>query len=524
MTKQETISQLFQSAIKLHQSGQIVPAIPLYRQILALDSRHGDANHLLGLALHQTGHDDEAIPLFNRALMIMPDNAACLGNFGELWRKQKNYKKAMECYEKLLVLTPNDNQIRELWGEALIKLERYEEAVAYFQKQIDAGKDNADTWWSMSEILRMMDRVEESVQASLKATQMNPNSEGAWHSLGWNLIKIGKVRESIPCFNRAIALKPDRALLYWRRAWALMLLGQYEQAWADYEARWYDEDLQLKDRRPFPGPLWQGQDLTGKTLFIHLEQGIGDTFQFMRYLPMVQARGGKLVVEAHSNFFSLIVRSFPGIEFRHEPVLVPQYDYHLPLLSLPHVFATTLATVPAKVPYLVPDREKVEAWRQRLAGEAGLKVGIAWAGSPMHKNDRQRSIRLQCLAPLAQVAGVQFVSLQKGPGAEQLAQTPDFKMLDWTEELNDWDDTAALVSALDLVIAVDTSVAHLAGALARSTWTLLPFAPDFRWMIDRDDTPWYPTMRLFRQPALRDWESVVQTVAQSLRQLAQQGG
>jgi tetratricopeptide (TPR) repeat protein len=516
MTKQQQIAQTLQSAIKLHQSGEIEPAIPIYRQVLALDSRNADANHLLGLALHQSGQDDQAIPLFNRALMILPNNPPALGNFAELWRKQKNYAKAMECYEKLLVLTPNDNQVRELWGEALIKLERFEEGLAYFQKVIDSGKDTADTWWSMSEILRMMDRVEESVTASLKATQKDPNSAGAWHSLGWNLIKIGKVRESIPCFNRAIELIPNRPLLYWRRAWALLLLGQYEQAWHDYEARWYDEDLQLPDRRPFPGPLWKGEDLGGKTIFIHMEQGIGDAMQFVRYLPMVQERGGKLIAESHTSMHSLLTRSYPQIDFRHEPMQLPVYDYHLPLLSLPHIFRTTIASVPAKVPYLVPDSAAVQSRRQRLAREPGLKVGLAWAGSPAHKNDRQRSIRLDRLAPLAQVPGVRFVSLQKGTAAEQLAQMPAFNMLDWTAELNDWDATAALVDALDLVISVDTSVAHLAGALAKPTWTLLPFAPDFRWMIERDDTPWYPTMRLFRQPTLRDWESVAKTVSEAL--------
>jgi tetratricopeptide (TPR) repeat protein len=507
MDKRQKIAQLLPQAMRHHEANELDRAMALYRQILELDSRDADANHLLGLALHQSGNDEQAIPLFKRALMASPRNPFCHANLAELWRKQGKTENALECYRNVLSINPHDMAIRHLMGEALAKLERNAEAVAEYEKIIASGKATSATYWGMSEVLRQVDRMDDAVAAARKAIELDPNSDGAWHAYGWNLVRTGKVRESLPCFERAIQLNSKKPLLYWRRGWARLLLGDYERGWPDYETRWDDEEIQLKDRRPFPGLIWRGDDVNGKTVFVHMEQGAGDALQFLRYVPMIQERGGRVVLECYKDLAPLIARSIPGLELRTDPSQPPpQYDFHVPLLSLPYAFKTTLATVPAKVPYLHADPVAVEVWRARLAEKPGLKIGLTWSGNPKHKNDRHRSIKLAQLGALKDIAGIQLVSLQKGPGSEQIAQVPELNLLNWTDELKNWDDTAALASALDVIITVDTSVAHLAGALAKPTWMLLPFAPDFRWIIDREDTPWYPTMRLFRQQKFNDWQ------------------
>jgi len=237
----------------------------------------------------------------------------------------------------------------------------------------------------------------------------------------------------------------------------------------------------------------------------------------VRYIPLISARGAAgVVLEAPLEIYPLARRSFPQAELLTENEQKIKYNFFLPIMSLPLAFGTRLDTIPADIPYLRADEQATENWKRRLAEFPGKKIGIVWAGSPTHANDKNRSILLRRLLPLAAVPGVRSVSLQKGERSKQVAEAPEFNLIDWTEELRNYDDTAALVSALDLIISVDTSVAHLSGALGKPTWTLIPYAPDFRWLLDRQDSPWYPTMRLFRQPALGDWETVVQRVAGEL--------
>jgi hypothetical protein len=251
---------------------------------------------------------------------------------------------------------------------------------------------------------------------------------------------------------------------------------------------------------------------------LHSEQGFGDTIQFIRYAPLLARQGARVVVECQPELRSLL-RGVEGVQHllaQGEPL--PPFDLHAPLLSLPLAFGTRLGSIPAQVPYLKADPALAEAWRGKVAGDGRrLKIGLAWAGSPARKGDRQRSVSLSALAPLAAVKGADFYSLQKGPAAEQAKNPPpEMRLMDLTAELKDFADTAALIASLDLVISVDTAVAHLAGAMARPVWTLLEFVPAWRWLLDREDSPWYPTMRLFRQPSRGDWGSVVRRVAEAL--------
>jgi hypothetical protein len=332
---------------------------------------------------------------------------------------------------------------------------------------------------------------------------------------------MGRYEEAMPCLERAIGLRPDLAIIHWNRAIALLLEGRLTEGWAEAEWRFaYTPAL----RRDFPQPAWDGRsDLAGRTILLHAEQGLGDAIQFCRYAPMVAARGGgdRVVLECQPELAALLTTA-PGVAQvvrRGDPL--PPFELHCPLLSLPHRFGTTLATIPAAVPYLTPDPDKVRAWQSRLAADGpGRKVGLAWAGSPGHANDRQRSCRLSDFAPLANVPGVTFYSLQLGPTGEQATNPPPgLRLLDPTADLRNFADTAALVANLDLVISVDTAVVHLAGALAKPTWVLLPFNPDWRWLRDREDSPWYPTMRLFRQSERGNWKSTIERVASELREL-----
>ena len=303
-------------------------------------------------------------------------------------------------------------------------------------------------------------------------------------------------------------------------ALALLLQGRFAEGWEAYESR---RQIRRIARDPgFVQPFWDGSPLGGRRILLTSEQGFGDTIQFVRYAPLVAARGGRVLLQCKPELKRLLAGQC-GIEQVVTPGdATPAFDVWCLLMSLPHLLGTTLQTIPAQVPYLTPDPHLIDKWGKRTAHEpAGLKVGLVWAGGAHNKNDRVRSLSLGALAPLAQVPGVRFYSLQKGAASDQ-ARTPPagMEMTDWTPELADFADTAALVANLDLVISVDTAVAHLAGAIGKPVWVLLPLSPDFRWLLNRDDSPWYPTVRLFRQPTRGDWASVIERVRRALHQLS----
>jgi len=298
----------------------------------------------------------------------------------------------------------------------------------------------------------------------------------------------------------------------------LLLQGDFKRGWQEHEWRWKCRDYPSPQRN-FAQPLWDGSALERRTLLLHTEQGLGDAIQFIRYLPLVAQRGGKIIIECQAELrrlFQTMLEKCP-IVVRGDPL--PAFDLHCPLLSLPLIFGTTLENIPQTVPYLHADAQDVKKWRERLDEHSPhLKMGLVWAGSPTNKNDRSRSIKLQSLAPLGQVPGVRLLSLQKGAAAAE-AKTPPMGMelVDYTQELTDFADTAALIANLDLLISVDTAVVHLAGAMGKLVWTLLPFSPDWRWLLERENSPWYPTMRLFRQQVIGDWDNVITRVASALQ-------
>jgi hypothetical protein len=361
-------------------------------------------------------------------------------------------------------------------------------------------------------------RHEEAATSYRQAARLRPHYPEAHSNLGNALLEVGHVEEAARCYEEALRQDPEHPSAHWNRAWLRLLCGDFERGWEEYEWRWVTGNAAP---RHFRQPVWDGSALWGATILLHAEQGLGDTVQFVRYAPWVKEAGGRVVVECQARLAPL-VRTVAGVdEVVEAGSTLPPFDTHAGLLSLPRIFGTSVKTLPAEVPYFTLDATRIERWRARLAQAGGFKAGLVWAGSPTHKNEHSRSIRLSALAPLAAVSGVSLFSLQRGPQAAELASAP-FPITNLEEQNNDILDTAASLTHLDLVIAVDTMVAHLAGALARPVWTLLAYVPDFRWLLGRDDSPWYPTMRLFRQPRPGDWAAVIARVAEELRNAARQ--
>jgi lipoprotein NlpI len=362
--------------------------------------------------------------------------------------------------------------------------------------------------------LRENGQLDAAIDAHRNALQLNPEYADAWRNLGVALNAKGLFDEAMSAYDRALQIKPDFAHVHFNRGVLRLLRGDFQNGWPEYEWRWkLPSEI---TRRPTGPGQWNGEELRGQTILLYAEQGIGDTLQFVRYVPMVVERGGRVMVQCQPELLPLLA-GFPGIQqIAVAGQTLPPFERHCALMSLPLTFGTELASIPRQIPYIQPDALLVEQWHNRFGAGSEFKVGLVWAGKAAYRNDRIRSIDFAQLSPLWNVPGVQFLSLQKGHAKP--APPPGAKWLDWTDDLHNFAQTAALIANLDLVITVDTAVAHLAGAMGKPAWVLLSFVPDWRWQLDRDDSPWYPTMRLFRQSALNDWLGVIARVAEALRQ------
>jgi Flp pilus assembly protein TadD len=485
------IEQALRTAIGQHQAGQLESAAAIYNQILLQQPNHPDALNLLGVIHRQMGQPELAVEFLRRAVAVAPNWPEALGNLGNALRANGQLNQAVIAYRRAVDLKPEMPELHGNLGIALQEQGCPDEAISEYHRAI---------------ALRF-------------------NYPAAHYNLGVALIDKRQLIEAIAAFNQAIALDPQLADAHFGLALLLLQQGDYVQGWKEYEWRWQSKDFN-SDRWKYSQPQWDGSDLASRTLFLHDEQGMGDSIQFIRYVPLAAAKGAKILLGCPPALRRLMRGS---ADREHGPdwgvarwidwrELLPAFDVHCPLLSLPLALGTSAGSIPSSVPYLYADARDVERWRRELAGDTSrLKVGLVWAGSPIHKGDAQRSISLDALAPLGQIRGVSFYSLQRGEAASQAKRPPaGLNLIDRTEELNDFADTAGLIANLDLVICVDTAVAHLAGAMAKPVWTMLPFIPDWRWMLDRNDSPWYPTMRLFRQPSAGDWGSVVREVAEAL--------
>jgi tetratricopeptide (TPR) repeat protein len=474
-----------------------------------------DARVQLGHMLRALKLDTDALASYERGLAIDPDNVEALGNRGDILLALQRPAEAIVCFEKVLAVSPEHPAAWANRGVALAELGRYEEALTDFEAAL-AAAPNPLTFFHYGTTLAALGRHSESAAAFDRAVAVVPGHVGAWSSRGVSLRALNHHSEAIASFDKALAIDPDYADAHFNKALALLAIGDYPRGLVEYEWRWKRSGAE-RLRQNFGRPLWRGDyPLLDRTILLHAEQGLGDTIQFVRYVAPLARSGVTVILEVHQELKPLLSR----LDGCQATIALgearPAFDVHCPLGTLPMAFKTEFATVPAEIPYLFADADRVDRWRQRLEALGGPRVALVWAGSVAHANDRNRSIPLAKLQPLWAGDGAQFVGLQRDlrdSDAEILATSP---VLQLGGELADFDDTAAVLSLCDLVIAVDTSVAHLAAAMGRPTWVLLPFSSDWRWTAAANSNPWYPAVRHFRQPLPGDWNSVVTQVVSEL--------
>jgi tetratricopeptide (TPR) repeat protein len=485
-------------------------AAEAYRRSLGLRPDHAGVWANLAHAQRQMGQTGDAISSFRRALALQ-SNAQWQYGLGNLLNEQKRTSEAKLALSQAIELLPGFAEAHLALGNVLLEEGRNEQATESYREALRLRSDFPEAQINLAHQLVQAGRLEEARTLYESALTRQQNDAETCTNLANVLQDLGHVPEAIAMFRRSLAIRPDFPEARFGLGLALLVSGNFKEGWPLYEERW--RVTGRSKSRGFGVPIWEGDDLGGRRIFLHTEQGLGDAIQFIRYVPLVRERGGPVFVGC----FPQLRRLFEGqlgierVVAEQEPL--PLFEVHCPLLSLPRIFGTTLATIPGGIPFLKARADLAEQWRQRLP--SGSKIGIAWAGNPEHKKDRDRSIPFEALGLLGNVRDVCWVSLQKGPAAAS-PRPAGLELLDITAELNDLADTAAMIASLDLVIAVDTAVAHLAGAMGKQVWLLLPFAPDWRWLLGREDSPWYPTMRLFRQPRPGDWNAVVKKVAGEL--------
>ena len=462
-------------------------ALESYDRALALRADIPEVLSNRGLTLHELKRFDEALASYDRALMLRKGYAEALSNRGVTLRELKRFDEALTSYDHALRVRPNFAKVLSNRGNTLHEMQQFEEALASFDRALGVEPDYAE----------------------------------AFSNRGVTLHELKRFDEALASFADALRLRPNYADAHYNEALCRMLVGDFERGWSKCEWRW-DAPEARKLRRHFAQPLWLGSDdIADKTILLHGEQGFGDMIQFCRYAPLVRGRAARVILEIPEPLHRLMTTLAGDIQLVTRGGPLPSFDVHCPLLSLPLAFRTRLETIPSPSPYLHASQQSAASWSARLGPRHRPRIGLVWSGRPTHRNDHNRSLRLGSLTPLLDFDAT-FVSLQQEVRSNDVPALNSLSnLVHFGDELRNFSDTAALLSNLDLVISVDTSVAHLAGALAKPVWLLLPFIPDWRWLLDRDDSPWYPTVRLFRQDHTRTWDSVITRVRDALNDFVQ---
>jgi tetratricopeptide (TPR) repeat protein len=544
------VQSLMARALEHFDGGRFAEVEPLCLKILAVDVRHADALYVLGMAAFKTGRNelavsmirraiaancrqpfyhsnlgsalqaqgktDEAIACFERALEVDCGHVEASFNLGNIYLGQKKLEEAAACYRRALAAKPEYPDAHCNLGNALKGLGKLEEAAASYRQAVDLVPGNADLWCNLGDTLHQLRRLDDAVSCFQRTLELDAKHAKACNCLGNACFDQGKLAESIGHCTRAVELNPE----YYDAQMNVSLLqlqqGEFLSGWRNYGVRW-----KVYPARSFVQPLWQGvaaadgPQIEGRRILIHAEQGLGDALQFMRYVPLVRDAGGTVVLDIPPRLWRL-AQQLEGVDAlvpTGNPL--PPFDLQCPLMSLPQAFGTTLETIPARVPYLAAPPAALEKAARLHWPADELKVGLAWTGNASHPKNWSRSIPLTLLEPVLRMTGVQFFSLQMGPATAEIknVQATITDLMPMTEDMAD---TAAQMAHLDLILTIDTSIAHLAGALGRPCWLLLSSLPDWRWLLNREDSPWYPTMRLFRQAKQGEWGPVVEAVRAAL--------
>ncbi|MCF7976359.1 MAG: tetratricopeptide repeat-containing glycosyltransferase family protein [Phycisphaerae bacterium] len=499
-------------------AGHLDQALLAYAQATTLHPTYTEAYNNMALAFSLQGHHIKAVEHLKLALKHSPDSAVTYYNLANTLCHLASDNEAIDHFQHALRLNPNLVQAHINLANLLQQKSRHAEAIACYKQALRVLPDQPRILHDMGNALKACGDYSEAIAAIRQALSLNGQYAQAWNSLGVAYKESGQCDEAIACYDKAIAIEPDYPDAHWNRTLTLLLKGDLAEGWSRYQVHY--EALKTRTSQPKDDhPLWQGDALKGRRILVRFEQGLGDNLQFIRYLPLVRQLGGTVIYQAKPALLPLL-EGFQGIdeliEARPDHQIPVPYNFQISLMDLPRVFKTTLTNLPDTVPYLTADPIKVAAWQDTFI-HSGMKVGLVWAGSPFHRNDGNRSCPLKALAPLAQAQGVHFYGLQTGSAGQESQTHLSHHFHNIGHRFRDLSDTAAAIAHLDLVISVDTAVLHLAGALGKSVWGLLPYAPDWRWMLHRHDSPWYPTLRLFRQPRPGDWTTVFDQVTHALQ-------
>jgi tetratricopeptide (TPR) repeat protein len=505
--------------------GRFAEAVAHYQKSLEHAPDDPEAWNNMSNAYQQAGHPVESESCARRALGLRPNFAEAYNHLGIAVEAQGKLEEAVDHYQAALRLRPEFPEALSNLGRLLRLQGRYDEAAARSHKAVLLNPDLVEAYVNLGNVFLQTGQFAQARAALQEAIRRRPQLVDVINLQGTLAMKEGRLDDALAYFDEALRLQPDNADSHFSRGLVLLLTGDLERGWPEYEWRWRVKEAQslLVVAHARIRPFWNGLPIAAKTIHVHAEQGLGDTMQFLRYLPMVKNLGARVIFACPEPLIPLASRCAGFDRIIPLGPEMPDCDEHTPLMNLPRIFGTTLATIPAQVPYVFSDPALVDHWRRELAGYPGRKVGIAWQGSAKNLHDALRSMPLRSFAPLARVPGVHLFNLQKGPGSEQIAElSGQFKLIDLGSRLDTtgaFVDTAAVMMNLDLVITSDTAIAHLAGALGRPVWVVLSYAPDWRWMLQREDSPWYPTMRLFRQGAVGRWDDVFERMAAELSAL-----
>jgi len=494
-------------------------ALELAGAAIELEPDLGPAWNTRGVALGRLNKPADAIESFDIAIQLKPDLAEAYSNRAASLLDLAHFDRARADCEHALKLNPNLPVAHAMLGALLRDQRRYDDACKSYEHAIALAPQLIEARNGLAITLLRMGRVEEAIAANEQAIVVDPTNAESHNDRGAIFFALRRYDEALACFDTAISLRPDFGDAQWNKSLLLLLRGRYTEGWETYEWRWRSRSL-AHSARNFAAPLWNGEDLTGKTILIHAEQGLGDTIQFARYIPMVAARGGKVLFEGFAPLAGLLSRLDSRVTMLSKGSPLPHFDVQCPLMSLPRAFRTTIETVPASIPYLSAEPQHLARWRARLGPRTKLRVGLTWAGNRGYALDFSRSMTAQALSSLLEV-DCEFHCLHRDITADDrvwLDAHPDVRI--YGTDLVTFEDTAAIVSLMNVVVTVDTATAHLAGGLGKPTDVLLAYAPDFRWLTERSDSPWYPTVELFRQSAPGDWSEPVARVKEHLQRLA----
>ena len=506
-------------SLALQALGQWEQVVDCLDHAIGVQPDHASAHYTRGVALQELGRPADAIASYDHALRLQPQYAQAWANRGIALQALGSLQAAVDSYDQAIGIHPLSAQAYNNRGVALKDLKRTAMAVTSFEMAIAIHPGFYEAHNNQGNALRELHQTQAAIASYSAAIRLKPDFAQAYSNRGIAYKELQQLDAALTNYDQAIALEPDYADAYWNKGIALLLDGDFARGWPLYE--WRHKALEsTHPQRQFDQPLWLGQgSLQGKTLLLHSEQGLGDTLQFIRYAPLLAAQGARVVVELPRALMVLLADMQGVSQFIEQGQALPAYDYHCPLLSLPLAFGTTLDNIPAPAAYVRSLPSKRAQWAATLGAKAGLRIGIAWSGSTGHKNDHNRSITL---AELLQhlPTGPQYISLQKElREVDQATLRANPQLRHFGPDLADFTDTAALCDLMDLVISVDTSVAHLSAALGQTTWVLLPYSPDWRWLLERSDSPWYPSARLYRQDRSMRWAGVLQRLRDDVLKL-----